>query len=515
MDAFRRAAGLDSGTAPLGHLLELAMLDGDDTAAVRRLGALYLARDASGELLGFYQWRMAAGLHDERALAALRSRYRQMPLGSLWRIMNYAVLDGRRLEDADSAAVAIRAQAGRSSDWQRSKTYLHAFEINRGRPVAALADTAAPTKSSTRLTLRLYQRVLDALYGDGDSVDGGKAAGSWPVRRSVRTQSERCESGGADGLCVATLWRLSRGELMARARPSDGSGPLRRTTPPESRRSNTICTALLEAKLAAAAAVAGGTTALDRLDSLMRSGPGGQRNGPPVSFTLSPAYVRSMVGVSPVGFEDFANLEVARLRERQGNNRAALAAVRRRPYAYHLTDYLPRTFARKAGWPPSRATGQVPSGPISTTWRCDRIRSRRCDQRSKRCSRIGKADRKPLTQSFKRRLVPPGPVPSSSGDSTLERPGFRTGASGSGRPDALSRFPRILLLPYRQSGSGRRGAVRPPGDGAGYAWPPRCQLDDGPGMAPDQPCQAVEAEPGDARCQHRGGLRFPLDHDME
>jgi len=47
-----------------------------------------------------------------------------------------------------------------------------------------------------------------------------------------------------------------------------------------------------------------------------------------------------MVGISPVGFEDFANLEVAHLRERQGDLSAALAAVRRRPYAYHLTDYL-------------------------------------------------------------------------------------------------------------------------------------------------------------------------------
>jgi hypothetical protein len=59
-----------------------------------------------------------------------------------------------------------------------------------------------------------------------------------------------------------------------------------------------------------------------------------------VAFTLSPAYVRSTVGISPCGFEDFVNLEVARLRERQGNPRAALAAVRRRPYAYHLSDYL-------------------------------------------------------------------------------------------------------------------------------------------------------------------------------
>jgi hypothetical protein len=47
-----------------------------------------------------------------------------------------------------------------------------------------------------------------------------------------------------------------------------------------------------------------------------------------------------MVGISPCGFEEFANLEVARLRELQGNIRAALSAVRRRPYSYHLTDYL-------------------------------------------------------------------------------------------------------------------------------------------------------------------------------
>ena len=102
------------------------MLDGD-TAGVRRLGALYLARDTSGDLLGFYRWRIAEGLHDERTLAALRAEYGRMPLESLWRIMNHPVLDGRALDDADSAAIAIRARGGRSSDWQRSKTYLHAY----------------------------------------------------------------------------------------------------------------------------------------------------------------------------------------------------------------------------------------------------------------------------------------------------------------------------------------------------------------------------------------------------
>ncbi|HET6796177.1 MAG TPA: serine/threonine-protein kinase [Gemmatimonadales bacterium] len=340
-DAFRRSETLDSGTAPLGHLVELAWLDGDDTAQVRRLGALYLARDTNGELLDFYHWRIAEGLHDERGLNALRATYRQMALQSLWRIMNYAVLDGLRLEDADSAAVVIRAKAGRSSDWQRSKAYLHAFEINRGRPAAALADTARPDEAEYQPHTALYQRVLDALYGDGDTVNAGSAAGELArlAGRTARGGSDARAVANMDA-CVATLWRLSRGETGGAAQ---AIARLRTRAPgdsPESLRSNTVCAALLEAKLSEESRATTAGSALDRLDSLMRSGPGGSRNGPPVAFTLSPAYVRSMVGISPVGFEDFANLEVARLRERQGDNRAALAAVRRRPYAYHLSDYL-------------------------------------------------------------------------------------------------------------------------------------------------------------------------------
>jgi eukaryotic-like serine/threonine-protein kinase len=339
-EAFRRSVALDSGTAPLGHLLEIAALD-DDTAAVRRLGVLYVAHDSSGELLGFYRWRIALGLHDDRALTALRAQYGQTSLQSLWRIMNYAVLDGRGLEDAESVAVAIRANAGRSSDWQRSKTYLHAFDLNRGRPSAALADTAGPDEAEYGPHAALYERVLDALYGDGDSASGDQAA------LELARAAGRPASGGSDAravaqtdLCVVTLWRLSRGGLGGAAQ---AIRRLRGRVPgdsPPSLTSNNICAALLEAKLTAASGAPGATAALDRLDSLIRSGPGGQRNGPAVAFTLSPAYVRSTVGISPCGFEDFVNLEVARLRERQGDRRAALMAVRRRTYSYHLTDYL-------------------------------------------------------------------------------------------------------------------------------------------------------------------------------
>jgi hypothetical protein len=183
--------------------------------------------------------------------------------------------------------------------------------------------------------------VLDAMYGDGDSMNGSQAA------RELARLLVRPASGASDAravaqtdLCVVALWRLSHGELGGAAQAitrlrsrAPGDSPASHTTA-------TVCRVLLEAKLAAASGAAGAADALDRLDTLMRSGPGGSRNGPPVAFTLSPAYVRSMVGISPVGFEDFANLEVAHLRERQGDLQAALAAVRRRPYAYHLTDYL-------------------------------------------------------------------------------------------------------------------------------------------------------------------------------
>jgi serine/threonine-protein kinase len=339
-DAFRRSVALDSASAPLGHLLEIALLDGD-SAAVRRLAPLYLARDSSGELLGFYRWRIGEGLHDEPALVALRGQYRQLRLPSLWRIMNYAVLDGSRMEDAESAAVAIRATAGRSSDWQRSKTYLHAFEINRGHPAKALGDTARPDEDEYTPHTALYERVLDAMYGDGDTANGSQAA------RELARLLARPASGGSDAravgqtdLCVVTLWRLRHEEDAGAAQAitrlrsrAPGDSPASLTTA-------TVCAALLEAKLAAASGASGAAEALDRLDTLLRNGPGGSRNGPPVAFTLSPAYVRSTIGISPIGFEDFANLEVADLRERQGDLPAALAAVRRRSYAYHLTDYL-------------------------------------------------------------------------------------------------------------------------------------------------------------------------------
>jgi hypothetical protein len=207
--------------------------------------------------------------------------------------------------------------------------------------VAALADTARQDEAEYGPHTALYQRVLDALYGDGDSANGGRAAEEL-ARTALRPLPGAGDARAASqiDLCVVTLWRLSHGERDGAAQ---AIWRLRSSAPgdvPPALTSNRICATLLEAKLTAESGAPGAEAALEQLDSIMRSGPGGQRNGPPVSFTLSPAYVRSTVGISPVGFEDFANLEIARLRERRGELPQALAAIRRRPYTYHLTDYL-------------------------------------------------------------------------------------------------------------------------------------------------------------------------------
>ncbi len=348
-EAFRRSIALDSAVAPLGHLLEIALMRGD-SAGVRRLGTEYLARDSAGELGDFFRWRIAEGLGDTVALRRLRERSGQMTLSSLWRIMNHAALDGTHLDDADAAAVAIRAKAGSGSEWQRSRLYLHAFELNRGRPGAALADTADENDPDYGAHAALYQRVLDALYGDGDSVSGARAARELIAAAARAPAGEAAERASHySDLCVGELWRLEHGDAGTASRTI---ARLRGAAPPAdlpaSLAINSVCAAILDAMLAAATHRSDAAAMLEHLDSIMRAGPGGLRNGPAIAFTLSPGFIRATVGITPVGFEDFANLIVARLYERVGNPRAALEAVRRRAYAYHRTEYLSNHLRQEA-----------------------------------------------------------------------------------------------------------------------------------------------------------------------
>ena len=436
-EAFRRSVALDSGTAPLGHLLEIAVLE-DDSATVRRLAPLYLARDSSGELLGFYRWRIAEGLHDEPALTALRAQYRQMRLPSLWRIMNYAVLDGRRLEDAESAAVAIRATAGRSSDWQRSKTYLHAFEINRGHPAKALGDTARSDEDEYAPHTALYERVLDAMYGDGDSVNGSQAA------RELARLTERPASGGSDAravaqtdLCVATLWRLSHGELGGAAQAIDAS-PV-----PRARRLAGVAHHQHRVRRAARGEARG------RLRRRRRGGRAGSPGHPHaerarrISATARPCRSPSArrtsgprSGSAPSASKTSPTWRWPACASAKATfgPRSPRSGGDHTPTTSPIT--WPRTCARRAAWPPSPETARARSGPTGTTWRCGRTRSRRCGRRSTRYERSWRSWSEAPERDHGGRGRPPHAQVKITGTPRSTRACSRRGAATNSLPQA-------------------------------------------------------------------------------
>ncbi len=168
--AFRRAIELDSTfAAPLDHLVEIAVLTGD-TAEVRRLGDLYLARYPEAELTDFVRWRMTVVLGSDSARAQLRSRFDQMNVRSLVRIVAFAQLSGIGLEDVEAASAALRREAapgrlirkaplGPSPIWR----------FNQGRPSEA-REALEATREFGPAHQVLWNHVFYALFGEGDST---------------------------------------------------------------------------------------------------------------------------------------------------------------------------------------------------------------------------------------------------------------------------------------------------------------------------------------------------------
>jgi serine/threonine-protein kinase len=326
--AFRRALELDSTfAAPLAHLVELAARS-DDSAGVRRLGALYFATDSTGEVADYLRWRVAMALGDNAALGRLRARMPGMDDESLRRIVVAVQLDGLSADDAGRAAEVWR----RSSSTPRQRWLvllrLHDLALNQGRPSEALdlTDSLATIGQSSHGYLRI--RVDDALY-----AGGSEAAAVQAIRTLARAAAappsgrpeERTEQ-DAD-LCALERWNLAHGNAggaaaaIARLRSSP------RLDPPESNTYNRWCANVLEA-LQAARTRRGVSTALVTLDSLMQTGPR------PIEYWNGLTYQNLT----------YANLVVSQLREQGGDAAGGLAAARRRPYhgagAAHLASFL-------------------------------------------------------------------------------------------------------------------------------------------------------------------------------
>jgi len=306
------AQELDPGmVAAPEHLLELAAHVGD-TAAVRELGARYLVLDSTGDLADFVRWRVAQALGDSAALSALRTRFERVGTRTLARIVGLAQVEGIGLDDAERALAVL---VGRGE----ANPFLEAFyALNRGQPATAtgaLQQIEADWGPSMPIWL--------ALFWDADTLAAQAAVARLsPLAEAplARARAERLTQ--LETLCMIESWCVARGDLRTVDR---GIATLRRAAAPVDSGADVEtahwCALTLETEAAVARNAPGAAAALDRLDSLLRTGP---------------------------RFMDAGNLQVARLREARGDLAGALRAVRRRPFNWSQIILL-STYLREEG----------------------------------------------------------------------------------------------------------------------------------------------------------------------
>jgi DNA-binding SARP family transcriptional activator len=313
--SFNRALELDSSfVAPIGGLLELAAFD-RNAAEVRRLAAMYLARDSVGAQADYVRWRVAVVSRDEAVLRTMRAQFASLDLETLARIQMTSQVAGVAAEDADRASDAILQRVGERTQRQIALHNAFWLALNRGRPAKALYVLDRKRDVDPNDDLRLAHTLRGALFGDGDLAAGENSARmlekriGWPPQSAGRAPISAAQV--TQGIFSIALWRLWRGDTTgaseAIAQLRSGGLPGVPFGGPE----------LLEALLASHARRADVPRALQRLDSVATLG----------CCTLP----------------HFINFGSARVHERAGDLTRALAAIRRGRWLFppeYLSAYL-------------------------------------------------------------------------------------------------------------------------------------------------------------------------------
>jgi len=326
VDALKRALALDSTYAPAAEHLLLIEAHQGDTGSVRQLGQHFLAINPGSENADGVRWRMAVALGDSTSLEAITRRRDTLTPISAHTMAHMSQIDAVDLDRAERVADAAVRSARAQGDKYVALINAHDLALNRGRPsVAMVATTRSRDVAVASARVYLRERVRDALYWDGDS-----AAAVAAVRELERTafgptpEKPGERYGQIVDLCNVELWRAGHGDArtvgssVARLRRLSASSP-----EPGINAFAQSCATLLDAVAATSTGRSDAPVTVARLDSMLRTGPGG--------------FV-----------QDAGNLILARLKERRGDVRGALAAVRRRETFLTRPLYL-STFLREEG----------------------------------------------------------------------------------------------------------------------------------------------------------------------
>ena len=199
--AFARAVALDSAfTAPLVHLVQIAVLRGDLPAA-RRLAALYASRDSTSESAAYVRWRVAVALGDSATSRAIEAGMDTLPVGVLNLIAGWASQDGVAVETAWRAArTAVRRASGPDADY--AMRVFMVLAANLGRFAERESVRQRWLKAQSRPTDRDAEIIEEAMVLDGDSVAGRAAL----ARLQAGARRSRSESAA----CASASWILLR-----------------------------------------------------------------------------------------------------------------------------------------------------------------------------------------------------------------------------------------------------------------------------------------------------------------
>jgi DNA-binding SARP family transcriptional activator len=219
--AFRKALQLDPYFMPaVAGLLEIAAFQ-RDTSRVRQLAAFYLANDSVGAVADYVRWRSATIQRDSAILTSQRLRFSQLDGQALEQIQWTSQVDGLALDDGALALAEMVRRAGeRTQRWVALWTE-NMFALNSGRPHESLRLTEAKLQVEPDSTLFRRYRVVQALYWDSDSLAAVEAV--TPLEKhalraiSAGLPEARTRDPYQD-LFVVAQWRLSRGDTAGVAR---------------------------------------------------------------------------------------------------------------------------------------------------------------------------------------------------------------------------------------------------------------------------------------------------------
>ena len=326
--AFRRALSADTGYVPAARLP--AQLTPPTTPESRATSASpRIAFRDSSPFAPLLRWREAAARSDSAALHSLRAQLESLGPANLREIAMASQFDAIDLRGGVRALDVLRR---RNTARLRSVDLLlagHAMAMNEGRAGDALQATRDLNASAPTSHAGLRLRVLDALYGDGDTSDARAAVHE--LENATTTTTTAQAAGISDArladICVIGQWQLENGG--ASAVPTivgQLRGAASRAIVGPISASPAACAELLDAAMAIQRRDRNARVRLARLDSLV--------------FTSTTAGDAAL----------YAPLWIARLHQRIGDHMGALNAIRRRHYMTDWPRYLATMLREEGQW---------------------------------------------------------------------------------------------------------------------------------------------------------------------